>query len=112
MGGPLPPGGGGLGPGWLPPFDVRVNKDGHRKVHQWSALADFWNLPAVQHFGSIPELIQGLWLVDLAAVSQGMWRHHTEVLRRASSSFYIDALRHLFGPRYLMDMRRTYPSNR
>lgn len=82
---------------WLPPFDIRALHDGHRKVHQWSALADFWNFPAVQHFDSASDLIRAIWAADLDEVSFAMSRHHSRNLRSASAGFYACALQHLLG---------------
>eukprot|EP00929_Paragymnodinium_shiwhaense_P071675 TRINITY_DN36420_c0_g1_i3.p1 TRINITY_DN36420_c0_g1~~TRINITY_DN36420_c0_g1_i3.p1 ORF type:complete len:273 (-),score=13.82 TRINITY_DN36420_c0_g1_i3:64-882(-) len=78
----------------LPPFDARPAADGHRKVFQWSALADFWNWPALSHFGSIPELLQLLWSADLQSISQDMRRYHQD-LCKTSRMFYLDAISRL-----------------
>eukprot|EP00927_Polykrikos_kofoidii_P056608 TRINITY_DN50706_c0_g1_i1.p1 TRINITY_DN50706_c0_g1~~TRINITY_DN50706_c0_g1_i1.p1 ORF type:complete len:764 (-),score=89.57 TRINITY_DN50706_c0_g1_i1:50-2341(-) len=80
---------------WFSPFDARRVADGYWKVHQWTALADYWNFPAVQHFRSVPELLVALISADLATISEQMRRYHLNVIRRKSACFYVTTLRRL-----------------
>merc|ERR1712232_34390 len=52
----------------LPPFDFGEKSHGYRKAYFWSALADYWNLPHLQHFQSLPEFLALLWSADLNGI--------------------------------------------